>query len=149
MNMPFGKHILSAWLIGIVLSVGFPAQATTPDEHTIISLDQPVHFLGTEGTDVVADPGNYSVETVEVWLRLIPVAQRGEALLLKADKGTYDVQVEIPMALYTPGTIKPGMLAVLFQGPILKRGIAPESPAEHSSTPPEETPPIDPPTPTH
>lgn len=104
MNIPFGKQILSTGLLGIVLSMGFPAQAMTPDAPTIISLDQPVHFLGTDGSDVVAAPGDYSVETAEEWLRLIPGTQRREALLLEANKGTHDVQVEIPMALSTPGT---------------------------------------------
>jgi hypothetical protein len=68
-----------------------------------MTLDQPVHFIGTDGSDVVANPGEYSVEAAQEWLRLIPGSDRRNALLVEAQKGTHEVKVEIPIVLSTPG----------------------------------------------
>jgi hypothetical protein len=75
-----------------------------PDETTTITLDQAVHFLGTDGSDVVADPGEYTVEAAQEWLRLIPGTERRDALLIEAQKGTHEVKVEIPIVISTPGS---------------------------------------------
>ncbi|MCA9468460.1 MAG: hypothetical protein KC643_23880, partial [Nitrospira sp.] len=84
---------------------GLPfAHASVPDETTTITLDKAVHFLGTDGSDVVANPGEYSVETAQEWLRLIPGTQRRDALLIESQKGTHEVGVEVPIVISTPGT---------------------------------------------
>ena len=44
----------SAVLICALLSPVLPAQAVVPDETTTITLDQAVHFIGTDGSDAVA-----------------------------------------------------------------------------------------------
>jgi hypothetical protein len=104
MNMPLPKQILSVIFVGILLQAGLPAQASVPDETTTITLDQPVHFLGIDGSDVVADPGEYTVEAAQEWLRLIPGTERRDALLVEAQPGTHEVKVEIPIVLSTPGS---------------------------------------------
>jgi len=38
-------------------------------------------FIGTEGSDVVADPGDYSLEAAQEWLQLIPRTERRDELL--------------------------------------------------------------------
>ena len=103
MGIPFSKEILSAVFVCLLFQPGLPAQASVPDETTTITLDQPVHFLGTDGSDVVADSGDYSVEAAQEWLRLIPGTERRDALLVEAQKGTHEVKVEIPIVLSTPG----------------------------------------------
>lgn len=112
MNMSFAKLFLCAMLVSILFQSGLPAQASVPDEATTITLDQPVHFLGTDGSDVVAEPGNYSVEAAQEWLRLIPGTERRDALLIEAQKGTHEVKVEIPIVISTPGS-EPDELDVL------------------------------------
>ncbi|MCA9454916.1 MAG: hypothetical protein KC584_20155, partial [Nitrospira sp.] len=111
MNMSFAKRVLCAMFVSIFLQSGLPAQALIPDETTTITLDQAVHFLGTDGSDVVADPGEYSVEPAEEWLRLIPGTERRDALLIEAQQGTHEVKVEIPIVISTPGS-EPGELDV-------------------------------------
>jgi hypothetical protein len=76
----------------------------SPDETTTITLDQAVHFIGTDGSDAVADPGDYSVEAAEEWLRLIPGTERRDALLIESQAGTHDVKIEIPIVISTSGT---------------------------------------------
>ncbi|MGV7229236.1 MAG: hypothetical protein ACQ9IQ_11305, partial [Nitrospirales bacterium] len=94
----------SAVLICALLSSVLSAQASVPDETTTITLDQTVHFIGTDGSDAVADPGDYSVEAAQEWLRLIPGTERRDALLIEAQPGTHEVKVEIPIVISTPGT---------------------------------------------
>lgn len=103
MRIPFAKEILSAAFVCLLFQPGLPAQASVPDEPTTITLDQSVHFIGTDGSDVVAEPGEYSVEAAQEWLRLIPGTERRDALLIEAQKGTHEVKVEIPIVLSTPG----------------------------------------------
>ncbi|MDH3503810.1 MAG: hypothetical protein OEZ41_04000 [Nitrospirota bacterium] len=104
MQVPLSKKILSVFVACTLFSPIFPAQASVPDETTTITLDQTVHFTGTDGSDVVADPGEYSVEPAEEWLRLIPGTERRNALLIEVQKGTHEVKVEIPIVISTPGS---------------------------------------------
>ena len=96
----FASAVLTCALLSPVLS----AQASVPDETTTITLDQAVHFIGTDGSDAVADPGDYSVEAAQEWLRLIPGTERRNALLIEAQPGTHEVKVEIPIVISTSGT---------------------------------------------
>ena len=111
MHIPFFKGIISAVFVCILLTSSLLAKASVPDETTTITLDQAVHFIGTDGSDVVADPGEYSVEAAQEWLRLIPGKERRDALLIEAQKGTHEVKVEIPIVISTPGS-EPGELDV-------------------------------------
>jgi len=104
MKIPLFKQFVSFVLTCTLWIPILPAQASVPDETTTITLDQPVHFLGTDGSDVVANPGEYSVEAAQEWLRLIPGTERRDALLIEAQKGTHEVKVEIPIVLSTPGS---------------------------------------------
>ncbi len=93
----------SAVLICALLSPILPAQASVPDETTTITLDQAVHFIGTDGSDAVADPGDYSIEAAQEWLRLIPGTERRDALLLEATSTTHEEILTTPMAISLPG----------------------------------------------
>lgn len=94
----------SVALIFALLCSVLHAQASAIDETTTMTIDQPVHFIGTDGSDVVANPGNYSVEAAQEWLWLIPGTERRDALLIEAQPGTHEVKVEIPIVISTPGT---------------------------------------------
>ncbi|MDH5426553.1 MAG: hypothetical protein OEY57_00050 [Nitrospirota bacterium] len=104
MQVPLAKQLLSTMFLSLLVQAGLPALASTPDETTTINLGQAVHFLGTDGSDVLANPGNYSVEPAQEWLRLIPGTERHDALLIEAQPGTHEVKVEIPIVISTPGT---------------------------------------------
>ena len=79
-------------------------QASPTDETTTITLEDSVHFLAPDGSDLLVEPGTYSVEAAEEWIRLIPGKERHDALLLEAKKQTHDVPMEIPIALSIPGS---------------------------------------------
>jgi hypothetical protein len=104
MQGPLTKKLASLFLVCVLLSPMLPAKASGADQHTTITLDQAVHFIGTDGSDAVAEPGDYSVEAAQEWLRLIPGTERHDALLIEAQPGTHDVKVEIPIVISTPGT---------------------------------------------
>jgi hypothetical protein len=50
-----------------------------------ITLEKSVHFTTPDGSDVVVEPGTYTIEAAEEWLRLIS-GERRDALLLEATK---------------------------------------------------------------
>jgi hypothetical protein len=104
MNVDLSTNFFTIVLTVALLSPVLPVHASVPDETTTITLDQPVHFLGTDGSDVVANPGEYSVEAAEEWLRLIPGTGRRDALLVEAQRETHEVKVDIPIVLSTPGS---------------------------------------------
>ena len=104
MQFSLSNTFASALLTCALLSPVLPAQAAVHDETTRITLDQAVHFIGTDGSDAVAAPGDYSVEAAQEWLRLIPGTERHDALLIEAQPGTHEVKVEIPIAISTRGT---------------------------------------------
>ena len=103
MNLSLFKRVVTFVLTCALVSPMLPAQASAPDETTTITLDKAVHFLGTDGSDVVANPGEYTVEATQEWLRLIPGTERRDALLIEAKHDTHEVQVEIPIAMAIPG----------------------------------------------
>jgi len=104
MQVLSGNHMLSALLMSILFLTSLPALASGPDETPTITLDQAVHFIGTDGSDVLANPGNYSVEAAQEWLRLIPGTKRRDALLIEAQPGFHDTKTEIPIVMSTTGT---------------------------------------------
>jgi hypothetical protein len=104
MKFSLASTYASVVLIYALLSPVLPAQAVVSDETITITLDQAVHFIGTDGSDVIANPGDYSVEAAQEWLRLIPGTERRNELLIEAQPGTHEVKVEIPIVISTPGT---------------------------------------------
>jgi len=104
MPLSFINQVVSAVLMSILFSPSLQALALMPDETSTITLDQTVHFIGPDGSDVVAKQGDYSVEKAQKWLRLIPGTGRRDALLIEAQSETHEVKVEIPIVISTPGT---------------------------------------------
>ncbi len=70
-------------IVAVTNQVGL-AKATYEVDPTTISLEQPVHFLTPDGSDVIVKPGTYEVGATQEWIRLIPDERRnavfGEAL---------------------------------------------------------------------
>ena len=54
------------------LAFGMPIAAWAEIPPVFVELSQPVHFLGTQGQDLVAASGTYRVEAHETWLTLLP-----------------------------------------------------------------------------
>jgi len=71
---------------------------------TIITLEQPLHFLTVDGNDVLLQPGDYQVRAAEEWLQLIQEGgQKWDAILLEAERSTHEERGELPQAMILPG----------------------------------------------
>ena len=86
-----------------IQSRGIPAESEETGNTTTISFEKSVHFIAPDGSPVVAEPGSYTAEVAQDWIRLIPDGQRHNALLIEAQKGTNDTEVEELVALSLPG----------------------------------------------
>jgi len=104
MKVPLAKRFAALILTCAFVSPTLPVLASVPDETIRITLDQAVHFIGTDGSPVVAEPGEYSVEPAQEWLKFIPGTKSHDALLIQAQKDTHEVKVEVPIVLSTPGS---------------------------------------------
>lgn len=89
--------------LSLLSSVG-QAQATLKNPLMTIDLETPVHFLAPDGSDVLVEPGAYSVEPVAEWLRVMPVG-RHDAFLIGANKGTHELELEQAIAMSMPGEL--------------------------------------------
>lgn len=83
------------------LAFGMPIAAWAEIPPVFIELSQPVHFLDTQGQDLVAASGTYRVEAHETWLNLIPTEGK-PALQLAITAGTHEEPLTAPLALSIP-----------------------------------------------
>lgn len=115
------EWVISAIVVGVAAAWPFPSMAeespviqeaittaaTEPvenaqEEAVKISVSRPVHFSSPDGSDVVAEPGQYRVEGFDSLLRLFPIGQ-GSPITIDSVKGTQESGNEIPIALALPG----------------------------------------------
>ena len=106
------RHVLALFLPGgLVFEAegtysGIRSRAVDPQslitDPMNIYLEKPVHFLNPDGSDLLTQPGTYTVEAAEPWIRLIP-GERRDAILLEARQGKHEGDLDIPIALSLPG----------------------------------------------
>ena len=82
---------------------------------TTITLEEAVHFLSTEGNDVLIHPGTYQVAAAKNGLRLIP-ENSPDALLLEAQSVNHQEKVTDPTAVSLTGDQDEHILALLLPG---------------------------------
>lgn len=80
-----------------------------------VSLDKPLHFVGTDGSDVLVAPGTYAVEATESRLRLVP-REGKEPLVIQAQVATHHETVSSPLALSIPVTADAHLLLLALPG---------------------------------
>ncbi len=78
-------------------------QSENLTDPSIITLDEPVYFTAPDGSPIVVQPGSYTVEAAQSWIRLIPGEDRQQALLLQAEQETHETGVQNLLALSLPG----------------------------------------------
>ena len=77
-------------ILGVLfLAMANPILAAETHLAPTVKLDQAIHFLAADGSDVLVRPGTYEVEAAEEWLRLVP-GERRNALLLEAHQTQHD-----------------------------------------------------------
>lgn len=86
------------------LVLGIPTLnfAALNDPFTTIEIEQSVHFLAADGSDIEVPPGSYTVESAETWVRLVS-GERRDALLIAADRRTHPLDIDFPLAMAFPG----------------------------------------------
>ena len=89
-------------LVGILILIlgAFPIRAS--ENSQTITLDRAIHFLSTDGSDVLVPPGTYTVEQAEEWVRLI-AGERHNAYLLEAEPSLHEEKIQEPLALAVLG----------------------------------------------
>lgn len=122
--------VRSAWdsfvpalAIGCVLTeFVWAAQAAT----TLTIIDQPIHFMASDGSDVVAEAGTYQVDAADSRLSL--TAEGRTPLFLDAQATTHNEKIESPLAVLVPGDD----LDVLHVVLLLPNGQALDAPGSRS-----------------
>ena len=79
------------------------AKASVPDEALTITLEKPVYFFGTDGSPVIAQAGQYTVEATQEWFRLTPGTEPRDALMVETSTGAHEEEVYEPIAISVPG----------------------------------------------
>jgi len=96
MNIPYSLFCAIVLLTATIIPV-----AAEPGSHSpqLIVLDQKVHVLTADGSDLFLDEGTYQLETAEEWIRVIPDHNRTAAWLLEAHQTQHGEALEQPAAL--------------------------------------------------
>jgi hypothetical protein len=83
MNIPYSLFCAIVLLTATII----PA-AAEPGSHSpqLIVLDQKVHVLTADGSDLLLDEGTYQLEAAEEWIRVIPDQDRTAAWLLEVHR---------------------------------------------------------------
>ena len=75
-----------------------PSFGSAHSPSSTLTLDQAVHFIAADGSDVLVQPGTYQLEVAEKWLRLIP-GERRDALLLEAQQYQHEEILDTPKSV--------------------------------------------------
>ena len=94
----------SMLLISTAAIFSFFVITVTAFAGTTITLDQPVHFMTAEGSDVVLDAGEYEVGAADEWIRVTPSeGQAVDALLLEAQVAKHEEAIKAPLGISAQG----------------------------------------------
>jgi len=80
-----------------------------------ITLEKSVHFTTLDGSDVVVEPGTYTIEAADEWLRLIS-GERRDALLLEVIKTQHDENLKVANALSQSSAADEHRIVLLLPG---------------------------------
>jgi hypothetical protein len=94
-----------------------------------LTLEHPVHFLASDGSDVVVEAGTYMVDTL-VGSRLRLNMEGGETLFLEAQATTHNEEIEAPLAV-TVRSEDPDVVHIVM---LLPNGQALDAPGSISGT---------------
>jgi hypothetical protein len=86
--------LMMGWVLVAPWTFAFAGQSI---EGASIILDQPVQFMGVDGSEALVEAGTYGVEPAEGWLRLVP-GERRDAILVEAEPTVHSEQVDVPRA---------------------------------------------------
>ena len=110
------KPIVLCSMLGLlILAMTNPIYATETSPAPVVKIETAIHFLVTDGSDVLVQPGTYQLEVAEDWLRLVP-GERRDALLLDAHQTQHEENLHAPKALLQEEERNEYRLALLLPG---------------------------------
>jgi hypothetical protein len=108
------KRIFIRSILGLLfLVMASPIFAADTRPGATVTLDQAIHFLAADGSDVLVQPGTYQLEVADAWLRLVP-GERRDAVLLEAGPTTAQEEVGEITALSVAGEEDEHILVLLL-----------------------------------
>ena len=113
---------LGTWVLFMGLNPVAEATST-------LTLEQPVHFTSSDGTDVMVGIGTHEVETL-VGSRLRLNIEEGETVFLEAQATTHSEEIEAPLAITVAGE-DPDVVHIVL---VLPNGQALDAPGSISGT---------------
>ncbi len=119
MKIPrFPFPIMVVVFVAISLFTG-TSHAETTHAPQSIALGKGVYFLTPDGSPVLVDPGSYTVEAGEEWLRLIPGQDRRGTILIETQRGTHETPLDRPRvrSLAGSGMNEPDLHLIQWQNP--------------------------------
>ena len=93
-----GRSVGSIFALALGTWVLFMGLNPVAEAASTLTLEQPVHFLASDGTDVMVGIGTHEVETL-VGSRLRLNMEGGETMLLDAQATTHNEEIEVPLAV--------------------------------------------------
>jgi hypothetical protein len=101
----------------IALFIGIAGSHTWAfaNSSTSITLTNPVYFVTPDGSDVVVQPGTYTIEAAEGWLLVIP-GERRDALLLEATRTQHNEDLKAAKAVSQSGEADEHRIVLLLPG---------------------------------
>lgn len=120
-----GKTSVLVWFIWLL----FAGPNLVVVAASTLTLEQPAHFMTSDGSDVVVEAGTYMVDTL-VGSRLRLNMEGGETLFLEAHATTHSEEIEAPLAVIVSGE-DPDVVHIVL---LLPNGQALDAPGSISGT---------------
>ncbi len=102
--LPNGQAIQAVGSYPGIRSRSIPQDTNLSGSPTTVTFEKAVHFIAPDGSPVIVDAGDYTAEQAQDWIRLIPGKERYNALLIEAQKGTNETNIDELIALSLPGS---------------------------------------------
>ncbi len=102
--LPNGQALQAIGTYPGIRSRGISEDVDLPSSPTTVTFEKAVYFIAPDGSPVIAEPGTYTAEDAQDWIRLIPGKERRKALLIETQKGTNDTEIDALIALSLPGS---------------------------------------------
>ena len=102
MNRLSGRSVGSIFALALGTWVLFMGLNSVAEAASTLTLEQPVHFMTSDGTDVKVEAGTYEVNTLVGSLLRLNM-EGGETVFLEAQATTHSEEIEAPLAVTVRG----------------------------------------------
>lgn len=129
MNKTSGRCVGKTTILALLTWLLFTGLNPVAEAASTLTLGQPVHFMASDGSDIMVNAGTYEVDTL-VGSRLRLNTTSGTTLFLDAQATTHNEEIEAPLAVTVSGE-DPDVVHVVL---LLPNGQALDAPGSISGT---------------